>query len=369
MRLFRSVAVILLFGLGLGTGGVLAQQLTTATGTGASRDAALTDARRNAIEQAIGVVVSSRTISENYQLVQDNIISRANGFVTSYKVIREGTGASGLYEVTIEASVTEVAEAVLNDGRALDALIEAVGRPRMMFLINEELPGNWWDRSTGIVEPVLMELFFDKGFALVDRDQLRAIRTNDQGRQAALGNVDAVQSLGRMYSAECAVVGKATATEGAGAYGFANVRADLALKVIRVDTGELLGVVHEQARAANPAAGTAARSAFEECSQVAARAIFKHIVKKWGQESANAASVQVQITNIDFLGASDFEEWLKTRVAGVRYIHSRPFESNVAELEVQYEGTANELAKAIAKAYPMQVSSVTQNKLVLQPKK
>jgi len=48
---------------------------------GVARDRALSDALRNAIEQAVGSYISSQTIIENYQLLQDNIFSKAQGYI------------------------------------------------------------------------------------------------------------------------------------------------------------------------------------------------------------------------------------------------------------------------------------------------
>ncbi|MBK8013615.1 MAG: hypothetical protein IPK13_19965 [Deltaproteobacteria bacterium] len=41
-----------------------------------ARDRALDDARRKAVEQVVGTVVSSETLSENFQIVEDRIFAR-----------------------------------------------------------------------------------------------------------------------------------------------------------------------------------------------------------------------------------------------------------------------------------------------------
>ena len=74
-----------------------------------ARDKALADAFRKAVEQAIGAMVSSETVVENYQLISDKILTRARGFVKTYNVISEGEIEEGLYQVEIEAQVASAA--------------------------------------------------------------------------------------------------------------------------------------------------------------------------------------------------------------------------------------------------------------------
>ncbi|MEO0224689.1 MAG: hypothetical protein ABIL76_06330, partial [candidate division WOR-3 bacterium] len=49
-----------------------------------ARDRAISDALRNAIEQALGTYIESQTIIDNYQLIEDNILSKSKGYVKSY---------------------------------------------------------------------------------------------------------------------------------------------------------------------------------------------------------------------------------------------------------------------------------------------
>ena len=46
-----------------------------------ARDQALDDAQRNAVEQAVGVMIWSETVVENFMLTQDVILSNTSGYV------------------------------------------------------------------------------------------------------------------------------------------------------------------------------------------------------------------------------------------------------------------------------------------------
>jgi len=75
---------------------------------GNNRDAAqkkaLSDAFRNAVEKGLGVWVKSQSEVKNFSLVKDEILTRAEGYVTDHEIIKEGV-QDGLYFVTIKATV------------------------------------------------------------------------------------------------------------------------------------------------------------------------------------------------------------------------------------------------------------------------
>jgi len=59
-----------------------------------ARDKAIDNAQREAVEKAVGVMVSSFTEVENYQVKMDQILSESHGFINTYKVLDEGERAT-----------------------------------------------------------------------------------------------------------------------------------------------------------------------------------------------------------------------------------------------------------------------------------
>ena len=53
-----------------------------------SRDNAVNDALRKAVEQAVGLMLSSETLVENSQIVSDNIFSKTQGYIKKYKIVK-----------------------------------------------------------------------------------------------------------------------------------------------------------------------------------------------------------------------------------------------------------------------------------------
>ncbi|MDP7026007.1 MAG: hypothetical protein QGI16_03645, partial [Candidatus Marinimicrobia bacterium] len=146
----------------------------SAEGMGMSEDAAIENAKRNAVEMGIGTVMSSETVVKNSVLFSDNIFAKATGFVKTYKVTDKFQGPDGLWMVTIEAEVTEILDQVLNDELAVQTLLNAMNRPKLVFLIRED---NLIDNTpTDFAETKLLSMFYDKGFDVVDRQLVAALK-------------------------------------------------------------------------------------------------------------------------------------------------------------------------------------------------
>ena len=97
-----------------------------------ARDAAVEDAQKKAVEQAIGMFIDSRTQVEQYRVISDNILSRAKGYVKSYTILDERTD-SGLLRVRISA---EVALGRLSDElSAIGISTRASGGARTMSIV------------------------------------------------------------------------------------------------------------------------------------------------------------------------------------------------------------------------------------------
>ena len=79
--------------------------ITGVKGVGKDRNEALDDAKRNAVEQALGVIVGSETEVKNYKLIKDVITTKAQGYIKSFTV-KDETPYPDRYEVVIDAVVT-----------------------------------------------------------------------------------------------------------------------------------------------------------------------------------------------------------------------------------------------------------------------
>jgi hypothetical protein len=70
-----------------------------------ARDKALDEAKREAIEKAVGTAVESRTMVENFQVSRDEIFSHSSGYLKNIEILDEKKSDLGTYTVNIRAEV------------------------------------------------------------------------------------------------------------------------------------------------------------------------------------------------------------------------------------------------------------------------
>ena len=128
-----------------GLGVILAQDKAAAFEQ--ARDAAL----REAVEEAMGTLISSHTQVHNFALIEDNIFSRTEGYVRSFEIVEQAAIDEHTYQVVVEAQVS-LGE-LHHQLDALNLLIEAAGNPRIVCIGRERLVvnGQEQDVSWGIV--------------------------------------------------------------------------------------------------------------------------------------------------------------------------------------------------------------------------
>ena len=78
----------------------------TVSGQGKTQDEAKQNALRNAIEQAFGAFISSKTEILNDALVKDEIVSVSNGNIQEFKILSEVQTPDGLWSNTVLAKVS-----------------------------------------------------------------------------------------------------------------------------------------------------------------------------------------------------------------------------------------------------------------------
>lgn len=75
-------------------------------GTGSTKEEAIKNALRSAIEQAFGTFVSANTEVLNDELVKDEIVTVSTGNIKTYNVLSSSQLSSGLYDVSVQAVVS-----------------------------------------------------------------------------------------------------------------------------------------------------------------------------------------------------------------------------------------------------------------------
>ncbi len=333
-------------------GSVFAQpQIVTGEGMGLSKDAAVENAKRDAVEKGLGAIISSETVVKNAAVFSDNIYSKAQGFVKTFKVVNEKQGPDGLWEVTIEAEVTRILDQIIQDETALQTLLNSMNRPRITFLIREE---NLIDNTpTDFAETKLLSMFYNKGFDVVDRQLVSALKGEPDYSQALAGNVAAAARIASQLGSEIIVIGTAKISSGGKFYNMHSGQADISAKIVRSDTGEILAVASAHGKKPHISASTAGINAMNDAVEKLGREIIKQLIQKWSSEQANFIKVHIVLKKADFGSYMMFESFLKAQtVPGIRNAYAKSLNDGVAEYEVEFEGKAQNLAMGLSRTAP-----------------
>ncbi len=139
----------------------------------AAEEEAVWDAKRNAVEQAAGVLVQSRTLGHDQSIYDDVIRSRASGFVRSWEIVPgskhvEKVGSSEILRLQVRATV-----ALLPVIRSLSDIADVykdLERPRVRIEVEEDDPQRR-------VMNAIVAAFRKQGFEVVGGDTAEVVLT------------------------------------------------------------------------------------------------------------------------------------------------------------------------------------------------
>jgi len=349
------------------------------------KDRAIKDALVKAVEQAVGIMVSSETRVQNFQLLNDEIYTKTEGYVQNYKIIGENQGKN-VYEVTIQAAVAT--GSIKDKLDALGLFLKQVGKPRIMILIAEQNIGKthyyyWWGLHRGeqadltITENTIMDRFREKGFDLVDHQaQSKNITVTTAFRVAELNDRAAI-TLGKQADAEVVIVGKALARSLGPIAGTSmkSTQANVSLRAIQTDDGRVLSSGSEHAAAVHIDEVTGGVEALKKASAKISEKMMDDIINNFQKRVGATTLVQVIVNGLS--GHEElrkFKNMLQGQVRGVEGIYERSFSGNVAKIELDIKGSAQSLSEEISrksfKEFAVKVVGTTWNtiEIVVTPR-
>ena len=342
------------------------QRTVTVTGEGESKDEATTRALRAAVEQGVGVLVSSETLVQNNQLISDTIYSEVTGYVSTYDVLGDNGGEGGLWEVTVQATVS-LAE-LRKDLQAIKILIEEKENPRIAVIFREYVDGG--ELPAPVLQTAFEKLFVDAKFDLINPEQHELIRERD----AALHYDDPIEAaaLGREFGADVLILGEASAEmgEARSAHGvnIYSYQANVTVKAIKTDTAKVIAIVEDSAtaRGGGTKGETAiAREALKAAGDKVTEKLMGKIVEVWRDEVYNVQTVQVVLFNADSDERTLFVEGLNA-IGGVEKVVERMVEETTSMYDVLVAGAiAKDLAdKVLAiEGLPLTLRGKTANRI------
>ncbi len=305
-----------------------------------ARDKAIENAQRNAVEKAVGVMVTSTSEVENYQLKLDRILSESRGFINSYKVISEKREADS-YFVTIEA---DIGSGKLKDRmQAINLIIARKSKPRLMILFGEQA------QKDALAEAAMAKYFLSKGFKVIDAEAVRKGKEKENLQNLA-SDRKAVTDIAHRYGAEVVILGRAEATSQSFNVGGIEMHSNKVIvsgKVINGDTGEVLATESETKSA--PGMKGDIKAITEEVSLKIARNMLDSVLDRWSSELANTATVKLVASGLGgYEDLMKFKDMVVQEVKGFKEMQQRAFQQGRVELDVELRGNTQGMADDVA---------------------
>ncbi len=313
-------------------------------GSGSSKNAALLDAKRNAVEKGIGTFLISETEVKNFMLQKDVVLTQTMGAVKRYKTLEERKEADGTFYVRIQAVVS--LSGIKADLAALKILLESMDKPRMMVLIREE-GGN-------VAESAVLDYLTGKNFDLVDAATVAALMEKEDSliRKATQGDPVAAAKIGAANGAEYVIVGNATKSLGhsdlLASTGMKSGQAAITAKVINCSNARIIASKTANSAVAHISEDVAQAKATEKAAKkLMDRKLFEQIVSSFQDMVNNGMTFDVVVKNVpDFKTQKAVQKTIGL-LSGVVSVNKRGFGGGEVKLNVQFKGNPDTFAEAI----------------------
>ncbi len=341
-----------------------------------ARDRALDDAKRKAVEQVAGAQISAESITENFQLVEDKIYSRAGGFVKNYQIVNELKDSDGVYRVKIKATVDS--KAIADN---LDQIFQE--KPRVIVLVAEQNVGSkgfsyWWGNSgfvsdMDIFQTALIGQWQPKGFKFVDPALLQD-KLQVKGAMQKAGLTDAaVVSIGRDADADIAIVGKVLVSDAGNVMDGVKMHSFHAvgtMRVLNIDTGEIVTVAEDTGVAPHVDPNLGGRAAIKVLAQKLATTLESKMMAKWTEEASSARELEVVAKGVqNSKMITEITRVIKDEIRGVESIRLRRRQGGNAFFTVRVRARASDFGHDLEQKsfsnFKVELQDVTRTKVVL----
>ena len=337
-----------------------------------AREKAIDDALRRAVEQAVGTLISSDTMTNNFQVVHDKILAQTSGYVKKYEIIKEEQVGQE-FRVTVMADVGR--ENLQRSLEALGLLHELKEKPKVMVIIEEKVGGLFgttaWE-NVGQAESTLMERLAAAGFNVVDPATVRANIPRDKALRLLEGDPKAAATAGLQYGAQVVITGRAfSKNAGAKLLGtqMQSIQATLQARAIRADDGRVISSRSDQGAKAHIDEMQGGALAIKEASEKLSDAMVNDILKSWKKDVYGRSQEITLIISglVSYRHLSAVKKFLESDLQGVKSVSQRNFTQGMAELLLDYAGKsgliADELANKQFTGFRLEPTNVTPNRL------
>ena len=313
-----------------------------------AREAARRSAYRDALEKALGATVYGVTEMKDYEVVRDKVFSQTQGIVKNFDIVREWEDDDGVFYIT---ALCKVSFAAL-DGVLGPAVLDALGNPRVMVLIDERIGDTHSFLST--TEGEVLRVFEKAGYYLVDPNQADLLKGIDLDAVRRSGNPDQMRDIARTFRADVLIFGKAYASaftqqkiNGVNMFGG---RSTVQLRAVVSNSAQMLGSDTIEEKFIGLTQEDGAIKGFKTAASIAGKSVVHKIAYTLVSGSAGGIPgrvVNVKVMDIDFRAARALKDFMDG-VDGVTGTYQRSYRNKTLELDVTSDKTAEDVAELLS---------------------
>ncbi len=309
-----------------------------------AKDEAKRNAYRNAIEKAIGAYVEGITQMENFMVVKDRVFSHAQGLVTDFKILKEWVDKDNILHLKVKCKVS----VKKLDGVLGPAVIDALGNPRVMVVVKEEI--NNKKPFLPVTEGEILKIFQKAGYMMVDPQQVEALRGRELELAKQTQDIQKLKELAKTFDADVLIYGVAQSEvyskqkiSGQTLYG---VRSRLQLKAILTQTAQIIATEVPEVKKVGVSPEDGATKGLKIAASKAAKSLIHKVA--YALVSGTRGGVPGRVIKVKIEGLK-FKDALRIKSAisqmrGVVGVYQRNFTQGKLELDVNTEGNAEDLA-------------------------
>lgn len=293
-----------------------------------ARERALDDAKRVALEEAVGVTIESQTLVENFQVCRDQVFSRASGYLKNVKILEEKKSKFGSYTVKIRAEV-EVASLV-EDLDRFTKILSWQKNPRIRILIDPNVPADYCVAAKKSINRIAANL---------QKQGFRVFTSNNSGHFTMGLEVEIGLELN---SSESDYQGVALRLN------------EVAMTANIYRPGEREIVATASAVKASPGSNrlTALDKGAEECEKAILADLRTQLTRSWEKELYAMRDIDLLVKNIPTQGeAAEIAAIIEKNVSGIVSVDLIHFSGTTAEYSVKFKGWTDQFLAEIQMSY------------------
>lgn len=324
-----------------------------------ARSKAIDEAQRSAVERVVGVMVSSSTEVENYQVKLDSILSESQGFINTYKIIQEEREGDQ-YRVTIEADVG--VDRLKSRMEAVNMIMSRQSRPRLLVLIGQG------KKKDDIAESAMVTYFLSKGFKMVDVEAAKGALDTIHF-ESITADPGAAAKVGQRYGAEVLIVGRSESSTSPFVIDKVEMKfnkVNVSAKAMKVDTAEVIAT--DSDTKSGPGMEDVLKTMTTEASEKVARTLADRIVDRWSYELTNTVTVKLVASGLrSYKELATFKSLLANEIKGVKEVNQRRYQGGRVELDMEVrgntQGVADDIAAMTLNGKAVKVVEITPNRI------